>query len=474
MSRRRTASVEPVPRGDRLRPVWVGSLVAILVAFPLVPTETVQFGGAVFVLLLLVWLLAVGWSLASLLRPASAVLAGPATWLWAAFLAWHSWSALRMAWEGNPRASLNMMWLWLSFGVVFFLARQLLTHPAERRAIVAVALGLAVSLAVLGFYQYAYELPMTRAAFRADPERVLREAGISAPEGTPQRKLFADRLDSSEPLATFALTNSFAGLLTPWFLVLVGVVAAGWSQLGTKWRVAVPLVTLLLLAACLVLTKSRTAWLATLFGLGLLAVYGRREGWRPDGRWVVGLGAAGALLPFIATVVGGLDWLVLLETSKSFLVRVQYWRATAALIGDFPWWGCGPGNFQQYYTAYKLPEASETIAEPHNFLLEIWATAGTPAAVLFVGIFAAAGWMFRGRPLPDTTSEGPLDAETMESTEPEAVRAIYWGGICGGLLGYSLCGFMEGYFPSVGLVIFGFPFGILLVSALHQIGRAHV
>ena len=46
--------------------------------------------------------------------------------------------------------------------------------------------------------------------------------------------------------------------------------------------------------------------------------------------------------------------------------------------------GVGPGNFQQTYPAYKLPQASESVADPHNFLLEVWATAGGPALPLDV------------------------------------------------------------------------------------------
>ena len=53
-------------------------------------------------------------------------------------------------------------------------------------------------------------------------------------------------------------------------------------------------------------------------------------------------------------------------------------RATAAMIADHTLLGCGPGNFQEHYARYKLPQASETVGDPHNFLLEIWATAGTP------------------------------------------------------------------------------------------------
>jgi hypothetical protein len=68
------------------------------------------------------------------------------------------------------------------------------------------------------------------------------------------------------------------------------------------------------------------------------------------------------------------------------------------MIAVRPWLGCGPGNFQDVYTQYKLPEASEEIADPHNFLLEIWATAGTPAAIAFLAVLGCfvGGVMGRG------------------------------------------------------------------------------
>ena len=49
------------------------------------------------------------------------------------------------------------------------------------------------------------------------------------------------------------------------------------------------------------------------------------------------------------------------------------------MIHDHPWLGCGPGNFGDYYTQYKLPIASEEIKDPHNFLFEVAANAGLPA-----------------------------------------------------------------------------------------------
>ncbi len=66
------------------------------------------------------------------------------------------------------------------------------------------------------------------------------------------------------------------------------------------------------------------------------------------------------------------------------------------MIGDHPWLGCGPGNFKDAYTRYKLPTASEEIADPHNFLLEIWSTAGTPAALAFLAVLGCFAWSVAG------------------------------------------------------------------------------
>ena len=58
------------------------------------------------------------------------------------------------------------------------------------------------------------------------------------------------------------------------------------------------------------------------------------------------------------------------------------------MIRDYPLLGCGPGQFQDYYATYKLPGASEVVQDPHNWLLDVWANAGTPAAILLVAFLA--------------------------------------------------------------------------------------
>ena len=115
--------------------------------------------------------------------------------------------------------------------------------------------------------------------------------------------------------------------------------------------------------------------------------------------WKLPAVAAGVAALILAAAVAIEGPAVLGRAEKSFGYRLQYWRSTLDMIAARPWLGCGPGNFQEVYTRYKLPEASEEIADPHNFLLEVWATAGTPAALAFLAVlgFFVQGSEVRGR-----------------------------------------------------------------------------
>ena len=163
--------------------------------------------------------------------------------------------------------------------------------------------------------------------------------------------------------------------------------ASGWLGMA---------VCLIPIAACLLLTKSRSGYAAACVGIaGWLWLLWQRQGDEFRIGWklpAAALAGVAVLLISAALAVEGPS--VLGRASKSFGYRLQYWQSSLRMIADHPWFGCGPGNFQAAYTQYKLPEASEEIADPHNFLLEIWATAGIPAALAFLavlGCFASRG-----------------------------------------------------------------------------------
>lgn len=503
-----TRSDPPSPSGRAVDPsafdmVALGGLSALLVATPLVPSESTGELGVNWIMALL--LICAGWLVTVFIRRSNVLRLDAIDALAGSLVALVSFSALVMAGQGCARATINLAWQWVGLGIFFLLGRQCLRQPAAVRATSSVLIGLAVCLTVLAYYQYFCSLPETRAEFARNPEAMLREAGIDPAPGSPERKLFEDRLNSTEPLATFALANSLAGFLAPWFLVTLGVAAAAWggvdttaalktepSRAGTAapenlarlGRIAVVAgAVAVFIGFCLLLTKSRTALLAAGLGICLLAV--SRWSIRRLCTWRI-LAAAGVVLGLLAAAIGAGVWdrLVVTETPKSLLYRFQYWEATAAMIADHPWFGCGPGNFQHYYAAYKLPEASESIADPHNLFFEIAATAGLPALLVFIVLLAVVAWQwlrahgFRSRSRASVTSPAAVPdglpgstgsshvSPADEAATPAVFRGIYLGALAGVVLG-CWTGFVFGMLPESVLFLLGVPAAVVVVAALH-------
>jgi len=445
---------------DRLRPWLLAGAIALFVARPLFPSEgTADQGDGLPVVML--WLaLAVFWMLDAIGRRRFRLRFGAVDAAVAVLVAWHTLSAVWAVANGSPRPAVNMLWQWIGLGIGYFLARQFLVTKRETRAAVAVMIALVVGIAAYGLYQYAWEMPQTRAAYEANPDGMLRDAGMWFPPGSPQRRNFEARLASTEPLATFALTNSLAGLLAPWLVVLVGIgLSRGRRESARTRHWPAVAVCGLTIGACLVLTKSRTGYLATAAGLAVLVLLAYRQRLRIGWKVPLAVAAIVGLIVVGAVASGGLDLPVFSEAPKSVVYRVEYWRSTARIIADHPLLGCGPGNFQGAYTAYKLPQASEEVADPHNFLLEVWATAGTPAMLALVAVLVL---FFRKTQNP--TGDEPGD-ETESAGRPDTIRFVYGGALAGMLISVPL-GQMTTAPPPLAAVLVALPAATLAVLLL--------
>ncbi len=394
---------------DRLRPWGLAAALALYVARVLLPSEAVAARGDGLPL-------AMGWCLLALAGTAVWLTCDTRTWRWTAA---DTWVLALFAWLGvaaavavvreAPRPAWNMLWEFAGLSLGYFLLRQWVRGDREARQVVAVMLALAVTVASYGLRQYFFDLPATRAAYDADPETALRDAGQYYPPGSPQRWLFEQRLASLEPLATFALSNSLAGFLTPWLVVWIAIGQAALSTPGA-WKKLAWFVASAVLAACLLLTKSRSAYLAV--GLGMLWVLVSQAkpmwsgAWSRLATWLAALLVAGGGLVGFGLFVGGLDWEVLSEAPKSLGYRWQYWQASLKLVADRPGLGCGPGNFGDHYTAKKLPTASEEIVDPHNLLLEVASTSGLPGLAALVGVLIVG--LGPRRRTPFATHDSPV------------------------------------------------------------------
>lgn len=446
----------------RYEDLCLAALVATLVATPLIPSEGVREGTQLGLLLLQLLILTV-WSALRFFRSSGTLFFGWTSVAVAIFLLWQTLSTFITLEYGNARYSLNTLWQWYSFGIVFFLLRQLVRDRLAARALCSVMLGLSLSVATYGLFQYVVEYPALRRSYLADPEAVIAQAGVSAPAGSPQRSQFENRINSLEPTATFALTNSLAGCLLPWLTIGIGILTLATKNRPRDWRLIAPLTCIILITiACLLLTKSRAAWLAMAMSIALLAIAFRYRGSHIGWRLPVLVGGAIISLAASGYLIGGLDAQVLSEASKSLVYRIEYWKGSWGIIRDYPWFGCGPGNFQASYTHYKLPQASETVADPHSFIFEIWSTTGTPGLFAFLSVLLAFGWqLWQQKQLRHASLKGSSSNIDGIHTWP-----IYAGAVSGFPLAF-VAGFLVAHPPS--LIIL--PCGLLLLLVMLVLHR---
>ncbi|MEK6261304.1 MAG: O-antigen ligase family protein [Planctomycetota bacterium] len=354
---------------------------------------------------------------------------------------------------GDKRAAVNVAWEWFGVGIVWFVLRSRLTSVSSREAFLRASVTTGVVLAGLGLWQHYISQPQMAAKYGPLFDRLRTASGSEAeaikhklytdgiPTEGPGLTLFEKRLrDSREPLGFFGLANTYGGCLAVWLVMALAELFAAWRSGRVRWRFAVLLISAGLIAWCLLLTKSRTAVMGAGCGTALLLA----------GSWSASLRLRRVMLFFglsvgllIAVVglllqFGGLDREVLTEASKSFAYRLQYWDATSRLIADHPWRGVGPGNFRQHYLRYKLPEASEEIADPHNMFFDVAATGG---AISLVGLVMLIGLtLFArgcGKRLPTADDIGESPARSNRASPAKAARFAFWFAGLGPLLAFA-------------------------------------
>jgi len=470
-------------------------MTALFVARPLFPCESAAISGDGLPVVMLWIALAAFWLLGAIGHGSFPVRFGRTDAAMLLLIALGTLAGIRAALHASPRPAINMLWEWIAAGLAFLLARQLIVTAREQRAAVAVMIALAVGLSGYGLYQYRYELPLTRAQYAADPDAAMRAAALWYPPGSPERRLFEDRLFSPEPIATFALTNSLAGYLAPWLVMLTGVVVGSFA--GGNWNrllrdVPAAACCAIPIAVCLVLTSSRSGLAAAVLGLVLVGLFCRRGRKRLGWKLPAAAAGVGVVLIAAALAAGTLAPRLLAGASKSLGYRLQYWQSTMRMIAEKPVLGCGPGNFQYEYTRFKLPEASEEVADPHNFLLEVWATAGTPAALVLLAVLACFFWKSCRRGIgesdwpftinPGTTGGLSRFSRRENGTVPfpnplqppsagaissiDAAWYVYGGGFCGFLLALPL-GLIGAAPPPLAAMLLGLPLAAAGVALLH-------
>ena len=366
---------------------------------------------------------------------------------------------------GNPLFGANMRGTVLAMPLFYLLLVVLgISSPKGtrlRQTLLTVLLAAAMAESAFACFCYTVKDPAIRAEYRANPEKVLAENGIYFEPGSPERTLFENRLlHSVEPLGTYGLTNTLAGVLTPVITLLFGRIF--WNVLRRTSdqserkkrlvRVAAAVVSLIPLGATVMLTKSRSAYgacfLGAIFSLfacfwifyrtsdrgeHALSLVSRRR----FRRILLTLLILFIALPLIAFWCGLLDREVFTEAKKSLGYRLDYWQGATRMIADHPFLGVGPGNFQASYPQYMNATASEVVADPHHFLLETAAVFGIPTALFFCFFIAAVAYQALFQKIPESEPESEPEKGENSARFPVVTATLAFGAGVAGVFAYS-------------------------------------
>jgi hypothetical protein len=447
--------------GTTLERVTAALLTAVIVCRLLTPTDGAATGETIWIaqfaiLVLLVWVFAA--YRARALRLEFDWVDGSVLLLCLG----HIMGALVVtATSGDKRGALNLLWEWCGVLATFFVLRRTMATSEARRSLLLVVAATAIALSGLGVWQHyggyaearreygqhKLELQsLERQGRPSDPgaaaewEQALQRVRaklvqMDVPLDDAARMLWEQRLNSSEPIGMFALANTLAGVLAWAAIVWAGLLVAA-DRDAMWWQRTIAAALGILLLYCLLLTKSRTAFVGLVAGIvaGIAGAGLWRSADRHRLRWLV----AGVLLAAVGVVgvaaaTGGIDRFVLSESAKSLRYRLEYWQATCQMLSDSPrnWLvGVGPGNFRQNYLPFKLPQSSEEIFDPHNMVLDVWANGGLVALAGLCGLCVAGL-----RPL----------WRVMKDAEPQGDAPSWRDGIlAGGVVGFLAVFVAEG------------------------------
>lgn len=156
----------------------------------------------------------------------------------------------------------------------------------------------------------------------------------------------------------------------------------------------------------LLLTQSRSGWLAAAAGLGTLFLLWSRLELSVRHRAWVWLAAAFLVLFAILFLlsrfsaaqleflIGEIPGVSQIETQYTLETRLEIWRWSLTAVGDFPYTGVGLGAWRRAgYRLYpfRLPYTYD-ISHAHNIFMQVALDVGLPGLVAYAALVGLAGW----------------------------------------------------------------------------------
>jgi putative inorganic carbon (HCO3(-)) transporter len=144
------------------------------------------------------------------------------------------------------------------------------------------------------------------------------------------------------------------------------------------------LATVVLIGLSIVATQGRSAWLGVIMILILASILFYRK------RFLKIAGTGAVLFLVIILVFPDIRdrfMNIFLVTNKFNLGRISLWQSSILMIRDHPWFGIGPGLFEQTLDLYRVEGFYNATSHAHNDYLHIAVQSGLPSLAVWTSIW---------------------------------------------------------------------------------------
>jgi len=189
--------------------------------------------------------------------------------------------------------------------------------------------------------------------------------------------------------ATYGNANHLAGYMEMTAPLSLGLLLMGLKP-GTRLLLTF---AALLLSAALIFSLSRGGWIGVLAGFGFMAALLLSSRHFDQKKIIAGL-MCGLLLATVIIVgttgaVKRIGAVTELDKTPTLVGRIHAWSGITEMIGDYPFWGAGPGTFADMFTRYQPPGIASRYFYGHNDYLHFVSEAGLFLVPIMLWMIAA-------------------------------------------------------------------------------------
>jgi len=314
----------------------------------------------------------------------------------------------------NIHNSINETIKFISYFSIFFMVSKI--NEGQKKILIKAIVIAAVIISIYSIYQYFWGYQHTLDYLKKINSDFLLNSSYAK-----------DILIAKRAIGTFPSPNILGGYLIIIFFLALPILferGTNGAESRTKYLILLDsarrILPLLIILSALLLTKSLGAWLSLIAALFILFLLSYKLSKASSAATTQDVAAELALLENRASdfeipynkllkqrkliLIGSF---VIIALALSFILltrwerlinldnpqnsitqRLNYWRTAIAIIKGHPFFGVGPGNFQEVFLKYKIGLSTNT-RYAHNIFLHTWAETGPIGLIALIYLISA-------------------------------------------------------------------------------------